>query len=90
MVSEVNIGQLIDFDWKVSMACTSNHCKNVDAPVVTVKFQLKDESNEPYSKTIEMSLAQFQVIFYLLHCKYKNLKSKKLGRFYKRSQTEKI
>lgn len=62
MVSTVNIGQLIDFDWKVSMACSSNRCKSIDAPVITVKFQLKDESDKPYSKTMEMSLSQFQVI----------------------------
>ena len=59
--SEVNIGHLVDFDWKVGMACTSNHCKNLDAPIVTVKFHLKDDSNQAYSKTIEMTLAEFQV-----------------------------
>lgn len=70
MVSKVNIGQLVDFDWKVSMTCSSNLCKNLDTPLVTVKFHLKDESDNAYCKTTEMNLAEFQVDFLLLYLLY--------------------
>ena len=57
-----NVGQLTKFDWKLSMACSSNNCKNLDAPTVTLKFHLKDESNRETTKTVEMTLNEFQVI----------------------------
>lgn len=57
----LNIGQFTKFDWKLSMACSSSNCKNLDAPMVILKFYLKDSSGQDYTESVEMSLKEFQV-----------------------------
>ena len=62
---EVRRAELLKMDWKLSTAISSNHCKNLDAPFVTLFFTLKDADEMHVRRSIEMNIQQFQVFF---HC----------------------
>ncbi|XP_059119453.1 COMM domain-containing protein 6-like [Peromyscus eremicus] len=49
--------QLIDFQWKLGMAVSSDSCKY---PYVAVMLKVADHSGQVNSKSIEMTIPQFQ------------------------------
>ncbi|XP_053168806.1 COMM domain-containing protein 6 isoform X2 [Hemicordylus capensis] len=56
----VAAGQLIDFQWKLGMAVSSDSCKSLKSPYVTIAVKVADASGHITSKTFEMTVAQFQ------------------------------
>ncbi|XP_057314247.1 COMM domain-containing protein 6-like [Hydractinia symbiolongicarpus] len=58
--NQINIGELTKFDWKISMATSSNTCKNFDSPMVTLVLWLKDLAGVETRKSIELNLSEFQ------------------------------
>ena len=48
-------------DWKLSLATSSNYCKNLNAPIVTLSLTLKDRADELQKKTMELTMPEFQV-----------------------------
>ncbi|XP_072266751.1 COMM domain-containing protein 6 [Pyxicephalus adspersus] len=52
--------QLVDFQWKIGMAFSSDNCRSLNHPYITVSLKLADSSGQVTSKVFEMSIAEFQ------------------------------
>ncbi|EDL00482.1 mCG113792, isoform CRA_b, partial [Mus musculus] len=52
--------QLIDFQWKLGMAVSSDSCRSLKYPYVAVMLKVADHSGQVSSKSIEMTIPQFQ------------------------------
>ncbi|XP_036054452.1 COMM domain-containing protein 6 isoform X1 [Onychomys torridus] len=52
--------QLIDFQWKLGMAVSSDTCRSLKYPYVAVVLKVADHSGQVNSKSIEMTIPQFQ------------------------------
>nr|XP_012996823.1 COMM domain-containing protein 6 [Cavia porcellus] len=58
--SEVT-SQLIDFQWKLGMAVSSDSCRSLKYPYVTVMLKVADHSGQVKNISFEMTVPQFQV-----------------------------
>ncbi|CAO2597242.1 COMM domain-containing protein 6 [Lemmus lemmus] len=52
--------QLVDFQWKLGMAVSSDCCRSLKYPYVAVKLKVADPSGQVNTKSIEMTIPQFQ------------------------------
>ncbi|KAM5182148.1 COMM domain-containing protein 6 [Mantella aurantiaca] len=52
--------QLVDFQWKIGMAVSSDNCRSLNHPYVTISLKVADSSGQVTSKVFEMSIAEFQ------------------------------
>ncbi|XP_040197317.1 COMM domain-containing protein 6 [Rana temporaria] len=52
--------QLVDFQWKIGMAVSSDNCRSLNHPYVTVSLNVADSSGQVTNKVFEMSIAEFQ------------------------------
>ncbi|KAM5287753.1 COMM domain-containing protein 6 [Ctenodactylus gundi] len=52
--------QLIDFQWKLAMAVSSNNCRSLKYPYVAVMLKVADHSGQVKNKSFEMTIPQFQ------------------------------
>ncbi|KAM7338709.1 COMM domain-containing protein 6-like [Alexandromys fortis] len=52
--------QLVDFQWKLGMAVSSDRCRSLKYPYVAVKLKVADPSGQVNTKSIEMTIPQFQ------------------------------
>ncbi|PVD35041.1 hypothetical protein C0Q70_06322 [Pomacea canaliculata] len=57
---KVDVGQLLDIKWKLGFAVSSDDCKNLNFPFVTLVLKTADVSNQEHLHTVEMTLAQFR------------------------------
>ncbi|XP_008826781.1 COMM domain-containing protein 6 [Nannospalax galili] len=57
--SEVT-NQLIDFQWKLGMAVSSDSCRSLKYPYVAVKLTVADHFGQVKTKSFEMTIPQFQ------------------------------
>ncbi|XP_075055927.1 COMM domain-containing protein 6 isoform X1 [Mixophyes fleayi] len=55
--------QLVDFQWKIGMAVSSDSCRSLNHPYVTVVLKLADHSGHVRSKVFEMTIPEFQNFF---------------------------
>ncbi|KAM7321233.1 hypothetical protein ACRRTK_019325 [Alexandromys fortis] len=51
---------LVDFQWKLGMAVSSDRCRSLKYPYVAVKLKVADPSGQVNTKSIEMTIPQFQ------------------------------
>uniref|UniRef100_A0A2K6FRW0 COMM domain-containing protein 6 n=1 Tax=Propithecus coquereli TaxID=379532 RepID=A0A2K6FRW0_PROCO len=51
---------LIDFQWKLGMAVSSNSCRSLKYPYVAVMLKVADHSGQIKNKSFEMTIPQFQ------------------------------
>ncbi|XP_013383850.1 COMM domain-containing protein 6-like [Lingula anatina] len=56
----INVGQLIDFQWKLGVAMSSDGCRNLNTPFVTVLLKVADPSGHVTTRSFEMTVIQFQ------------------------------
>lgn len=56
----LSIGQLVDMQWKLGMAVSSNTCRSLNSPYVMVMLKVADPSGQIYQKSFEMTIQQFQ------------------------------
>ncbi|XP_059576926.1 COMM domain-containing protein 6 isoform X1 [Alligator mississippiensis] len=54
------VGQLIDIQWKLGMAVSSDSCRSLKYPYVTMTLKVADPSGQITSKSFEMTVPQFQ------------------------------
>ncbi|KAG5204229.1 hypothetical protein JEQ12_002205 [Ovis aries] len=54
--------QLIDFQWKLGMAVSSDSCRSLKYPYVAVMLKVADHSGQVKNKSFEMTIPQFQCI----------------------------
>ncbi|XP_023565411.1 COMM domain-containing protein 6 isoform X2 [Octodon degus] len=59
--SEVT-NQLIDFQWKLGMAVSSDSCRSLKYPYVAVMLKVADHSGQVKNKSFEMTIPQFQTL----------------------------
>uniref|UniRef100_A0AC11BSW5 COMM domain containing 6 n=1 Tax=Ovis aries TaxID=9940 RepID=A0AC11BSW5_SHEEP len=52
--------QLIDFQWKLGMAVSSDSCRSLKYPYVAVMLKVADHSGQVKNKSFEMTIPQFQ------------------------------
>ncbi|KAL3878275.1 hypothetical protein ACJMK2_030640 [Sinanodonta woodiana] len=57
---KLNIGQLVDLQWKLGMAISSDSCKSLNSPFVILKLKVSDPSGNLHTYTMEMTLTQFK------------------------------
>ncbi|KAK3606310.1 hypothetical protein CHS0354_041942 [Potamilus streckersoni] len=57
---KLNIGQLVDLQWKLGMAVSSDSCKSLNFPFVILKLKVSDPSGNLHTHTVEMTLTQFK------------------------------
>ena len=55
-----SFGQMRNFKWKVGVAVSSNQCKNLYAPYVSVSFDIIQANGQTATHTAEMNFQQFK------------------------------
>lgn len=65
----LSIGQLVDMQWKLGMAVSSDTCRSLNSPYVTLLLKVADPSGHICQKSFEMTIPQFQN----LHSQFKDI-----------------
>ncbi|XP_074155369.1 COMM domain-containing protein 6 isoform X2 [Sminthopsis crassicaudata] len=55
--------ELLDLQWKMGMAVSSDSCKSLKSPYVAVTLKVADQSGQITNKSFEMTIPQFQYFF---------------------------
>ncbi|XP_076857646.1 COMM domain-containing protein 6 [Brachyhypopomus gauderio] len=56
-------GHLVDIQWKLGMAVSSDTCRSFNSPYVSILLKMADDSGEISYKSFEMTVPQFQNFF---------------------------
>ncbi|CAL8342970.1 unnamed protein product [Boreogadus saida] len=56
----LSIGQLVDMQWKLGMAVSSDTCRSLNSPFVSVLLKIVEPSGQISQKSFEMTIPQFQ------------------------------
>ncbi|KAI1899587.1 hypothetical protein AGOR_G00063330 [Albula goreensis] len=56
----ISMGQLVDVQWKLGMAVSSDTCRSLNSPYVSLLLKITDTSGHISSKSFEMTIPQFQ------------------------------
>ncbi|NXD67643.1 COMD6 protein, partial [Eolophus roseicapillus] len=57
------VGQFVDIKWKLGVAMSSDTCRSLKYPYVTVTLTVADASGQLTDKTFEMTIPQFKNFF---------------------------
>ncbi|XP_043360536.1 COMM domain-containing protein 6 isoform X2 [Dermochelys coriacea] len=57
------VGQIIDIQWKLGMAVSSDSCRSLKYPYVTMTLKVAELSGQIMSRSFEMTIPQFQDFF---------------------------
>ncbi|XP_051998773.1 COMM domain-containing protein 6 [Xyrauchen texanus] len=60
LLTMASIGQLVDMQWKLAMAVSSDTCRSLNSPFISVLMKIADTSGEILQKSFEMTVQQFQ------------------------------
>ncbi|XP_034042910.1 COMM domain-containing protein 6 [Thalassophryne amazonica] len=56
----LSIGQLVDMQWKLGMAVSSDTCRSLNSPYVCLMLKIVEPSGQICQKSFEMTIPQFQ------------------------------
>ncbi|XP_028291218.1 COMM domain-containing protein 6 isoform X2 [Gouania willdenowi] len=56
----LGIGRIVDMQWKLGMAVSSDTCRNLNSPYVTLQLKIAEPSGFIRQRSFEMSVQQFQ------------------------------
>uniref|UniRef100_A0A3Q2G6H2 COMM domain-containing protein 6 n=1 Tax=Cyprinodon variegatus TaxID=28743 RepID=A0A3Q2G6H2_CYPVA len=59
--SVLSIGQLVDVQWKLGMAVSSDTCRSLNSPYVSLLLKIAEPSGQIQQRAFEMTIPQFQV-----------------------------
>ncbi|XP_058885329.1 COMM domain-containing protein 6-like isoform X1 [Acipenser ruthenus] len=59
----ITVGQLVDFQWKLAMAISSDTCRSLNYPYISMTLKVANSSGQITSKSFEMTIPQFQNFF---------------------------
>ncbi|KAK1170072.1 COMM domain-containing protein 6-like isoform X1 [Acipenser oxyrinchus oxyrinchus] len=59
----ITVGQLVDFQWKLAMAVSSDTCRSLNYPYISMTLKVANSSGQITSKSFEMTIPQFQNFF---------------------------
>ncbi|XP_069746652.1 COMM domain-containing protein 6 isoform X2 [Narcine bancroftii] len=57
----LTVGELVDLQWKLGMAVSSDSCRSLNYPYVTMVLKVADPSGEIIRRSFEMTVPQFQL-----------------------------
>lgn len=60
VLTMASIGQLVDIQWKLGMAVSSDTCRSLNSSFISVLLKIADTSGEVSYKSFEMTVQQFQ------------------------------
>lgn len=58
--SMLSIGQLVDMQWKLGMAVSSDTCRSLNSPYVCLLLKIAKPSGQIHQRSFEMTIPQFQ------------------------------
>ncbi|XP_017265685.1 COMM domain-containing protein 6 [Kryptolebias marmoratus] len=58
--SVLSISQLVDVQWKLGMAVSSDTCRSLNSPYVSLLLRIAEPSGQISQKSFEMTIPQFQ------------------------------
>ncbi|RVE58293.1 hypothetical protein OJAV_G00207960 [Oryzias javanicus] len=58
--ASLRIGQVVDVQWRLGMAVSSDICRSLNSPYVTLLLKIAEPSGQMCQKSFEMSIPQFQ------------------------------
>ncbi|KAF6718604.1 COMM domain-containing protein 6 [Oryzias melastigma] len=58
--ASLRIGQVVDVQWRLGMAVSSDVCRSLNSPYVTLLLKIAEPSGLMCQKSFEMSIPQFQ------------------------------
>lgn len=58
--------QLVDMQWKLGMAVSSDTCRSLNSPYVSLRLKILEPSGQICHRSFEMTVPQFQVC--MLYC----------------------
>ncbi|MED6248798.1 hypothetical protein ATANTOWER_005240 [Ataeniobius toweri] len=58
--SLLSIGQLVDMQWKLGMAVSSDTCRSLNSPFVSLLLKIVEPSGQICQRAFEMTIPQFQ------------------------------
>lgn len=56
----LSINQLVDMQWKLGMAVSSDTCRSLNSPYVSLRLKILEPSGQISYKSFEMTVQQFQ------------------------------
>lgn len=56
----LNVGQLLDMKWKLSVGVSSSACRSLNSPYITASVTLSDPSGAILTKSFEMTIGEFK------------------------------
>ncbi|XP_061827858.2 COMM domain-containing protein 6 isoform X1 [Nerophis lumbriciformis] len=56
----LSVGQLVDMQWKLGLAVSSDTCRSLNSPFVTILLKIAEPSGQINQKAFEMTVPQFQ------------------------------
>ncbi|XP_051882076.1 LOW QUALITY PROTEIN: COMM domain-containing protein 6 [Pristis pectinata] len=56
----LTVGQLVDLQWKLGLVVSSDSCRSLNYPYVTMVLKVADPSGEVIRRSFEMTVPQFQ------------------------------
>lgn len=59
-IQAVDLGQVVDIQWKAGVSISSKNCKTLNCPFVTISLTLVLPGGKKCNKTFEMSITEFQ------------------------------
>ncbi|XP_053184753.1 COMM domain-containing protein 6 [Scomber japonicus] len=60
MQDMLSIGQLVDMQWKLGLAMSSDTCRSLNSPFVSLMLKIAEPSGQISQKCFEMTIPQFQ------------------------------
>ncbi|NXX74037.1 COMD6 protein, partial [Urocolius indicus] len=57
------VGQFVDLKWKLGVAMSSDNCRSLKYPYVTVTLKVADPSGQITDRSFEMTIPQFKNFF---------------------------
>lgn len=60
LTETLNVGQLLDMKWKLSVGVSSSSCRSLNSPYITVLVTVTDPSGGVSSKSFEMAIGEFK------------------------------
>uniref|UniRef100_H3C110 COMM domain-containing protein 6 n=1 Tax=Tetraodon nigroviridis TaxID=99883 RepID=H3C110_TETNG len=56
----LSTNQIVDIQWKLGMALTSDTCRSLNSPYVTLLLKFVETSGQICQRSFEMTIPQFQ------------------------------
>ncbi|XP_028289541.1 COMM domain-containing protein 6 isoform X2 [Parambassis ranga] len=56
----LSVGQLVDLQWKLGMSVSSDTCRSLNSPYVSLLLKVVEPSGQISQKCLEMTVPQFQ------------------------------